>query len=134
MKKLLFILLFILAWGIPAVGIFTYYSHYDILFYISSILCAIVWLLGLIFSFKEVPFAGVIVLVVPLALAFFLHQADGYNMLLLASCFGVYLTYLFVYLYGKALGHWSIWGRYLLFAVFWVWIEKSLTFATNTIN
>lgn len=108
MRKLLFILLFILAWATPATGIFTYYCHYDILFYISSILCAIVWLFGLITSFKELPFAGAIVLVVPLALAFFLHQADGYNMLLLASCFGALMTYLFIYLYAKALGHWSI--------------------------
>lgn len=107
MRKLLFILLFILAWATPATGIFTYYSHYDIIFYISSILCAIVWLFGLITSFKELPFAGAIVLVVPLALAFFLQQDDGYNMLLLASCFGALMTYLFIYLYAKALGHWS---------------------------
>ncbi len=108
MRKLLFILLFILAWATPATGIFTYYCHYDILFYISSILCAIVWLFGLITTFKEWPFAGAIVLlVVPLALAFFLQQDDGYNMLLLASCFGALMTYLYIYLYAKALGHWS---------------------------
>lgn len=108
MRKLLFILLFILAWATPIAGIYTYYCHYDIIFYISSILCAIVWLFGLITSFKELPVAGAIVLVLPLALAFFLQQDDGYNMLLLASCFGALMTYLFIYLYAKALGHWSI--------------------------
>ena len=108
MEIVLYILVYIVFLLLPAAGILSYYKHWDIMFYISSIVCAILWIISILHSYSTAWVFGLAVLLIPLILAFFLKQADGYNYFLFASCFGAYLTFLYIYLYGKALGHWSI--------------------------
>ena len=103
------VLLYLIFLVVPGMGIFGYYKHLDTMFYITAIISAIVWLLGIIASFSTAPpFFGIFVIGIPLGLAFLLKQADGYNVLLLASCLGAYISYLYAYMYGSAMGHWSI--------------------------
>ena len=104
----LVILLYLIFLVVPGVGIFGYYKHLDTLFYVTSIISAIVWLLGIIASFSTAPpFFGIFVILIPLGLAFLIKQSDGYNVLLLASCLGAYMAYLYALMYGSAMGHWS---------------------------
>ena len=107
--RIIAILIYLIFLVLPSVGIFAYYKRFDTLFYITSIISAIIWLIGIIVAFATAPaIFGIFVIGIPLILGFLLKQSDGYNMLLLASCFGVYLSYLYALMYGNAMGHWSI--------------------------
>lgn len=107
--RIVAILIYLIFLVLPGVGIFAYYKRFDTLFYITSIISAIIWLIGIIVAFATAPaIFGIFVIGIPLILGFLLKQSDGYNLLLLASCFGVYLSYLYALMYGNAMGHWSI--------------------------
>ena len=107
MEIVIIIFMLIALLFLPGAGILAYYKRWNVMFYISSIVCAILWIISILHSYSTAWVFGLAVLLIPLILAFFLKQADGYNYFLFASCFGAYLTFGYMYLYGSALGHWS---------------------------
>ena len=110
LELLIALLIFLGIVSLPGWGIFAYYKHDDTTFHIMSMISAFVWLLGIIFSFLTAPAILVFyVIAIPLAFGLILTQADRYNTLLLASCFGAYATYVYVYLvYSGTMRHWGI--------------------------
>ena len=52
MEIVLYILVYIVFLLLPAAGILSYYKHWDIMFYISSIVCAILWIISILHSFS----------------------------------------------------------------------------------
>ncbi len=70
MEIVFYILVYIVFLLLPAAGILSYYKHWDIMFYISSIVCAILWIISILHSFSIVWVYALAILLIPLILAF----------------------------------------------------------------
>lgn len=108
MELVIYILVFIMLLLLPGAGILAYYKRWNVMFYIASIVSAIMWLIGTISAFSVLLFFVLFLIAIPLVIAALLKQKDGYSYFLFASCFGAYLTALYLYFYAEALGRWSI--------------------------
>lgn len=101
------ILVAIVLFLIPSTGLWAYYEHSSMLFYIISIISTVLWVALTSVAFGYTPVFGIPLLVVPFITAFMFSEPDGYNYLLLAGSLSGYMTFMFLGLLFVAVGHWS---------------------------